>query len=152
MPRRPRKPRVEPTPAPPTRRARGERDPAVQARDRAILERMRRVVGGLSNREIGERTRTNPETVRRYLTRGRPSLDFFIELCTTLGIEYKWLVDGTGPDQLSQATPSGTSTPPPTARPTGPGGPAASDAATDRVPEIVTDPIRKQQAQDPCCD
>ncbi len=70
-------------------------------------ERIRALVGHDSCREIGERTDTHPETVRRYLLSGKPSVEFVRAFADAYGVCADWLLFGTGAirrrDQLEAA-------------------------------------------------
>ncbi len=59
-------------------------------------ERLRALAGHDSCREIGERTRTHPETVRRYLVGGKPSVEFVRAFADAYGVCADWLLFGTG--------------------------------------------------------
>lgn len=69
----------------------GEIDPTEQLR-----ERIRIVAGGDSCRDIGDRTNTHPETVRRYLSSGTPSADFVRSVADLYGVSADWLLSGRG--------------------------------------------------------
>jgi hypothetical protein len=51
----------------------------------------------LTLREIGDRTATHPETVRRYLTSGSPSAMFLALFCRAFGVSADWVLSGKGP-------------------------------------------------------
>lgn len=61
-----------------------------------LRERLRLAVQGESCRDIGERTATHPETVRRYLSNGTPSTDFVRNVAEAYGISADWLICGRG--------------------------------------------------------
>lgn len=63
----------------------------------AIRDRLRLALNGESCRRIGIRTKTHPETVRRYLSNGHPSVTFLSEIARSYGISCEWLLLGTGP-------------------------------------------------------
>lgn len=83
---------------PPGRRRRGQRgrggssSPAQRAFERALLERIQSVVGGVAYREIAEQTWVHPETVRRYVTQGRPSVFFVAAMCRAFCVSPSWLL------------------------------------------------------------
>jgi hypothetical protein len=51
----------------------------------------------LTLREIGDRTATHPETVRRYLTNGTPSAMFLALFCRAFNLSAEWVLTGKGP-------------------------------------------------------
>ncbi|MBA4028581.1 MAG: hypothetical protein C0475_05520 [Planctomyces sp.] len=57
---------------------------------------MSEITQGLSYRRIGQITRHNHETVRRYMTKQVPSVEFVRALCTSLNISADWLLLGRG--------------------------------------------------------
>ena len=61
-----------------------------------LRERLRLAVQGESCRDVGERTATHPETVRRYLSNGTPSTDFIRNVAEAYGISADWLLCGRG--------------------------------------------------------
>jgi transcriptional regulator with XRE-family HTH domain len=63
---------------------------------------MRSLVGRRSNREIGDLTGTNAETVRRYLAGQSPSVEFLTALCVATQASPEWLLTGRGPMRQSQ--------------------------------------------------
>lgn len=62
-----------------------------------MLTRARQVAGMRSYREVGEATGTAAETVRRYLTGGRPSARFIAALCDAYGVSTDWVLLNHGP-------------------------------------------------------
>lgn len=67
-----------------------------------LRDRLNRVLGSQSCRAIGTRTSTNPETVRRYLTNGHPSIEFLIAVIRAYDISANWLLLGIGPPRQSE--------------------------------------------------
>jgi transcriptional regulator with XRE-family HTH domain len=61
-----------------------------------LHERMRMVVGGRSFAAVSRATGFNDETVRRYLSGGRVSVDFIIALAERYGVSADWLLLGRG--------------------------------------------------------
>ncbi|MBX3389311.1 MAG: hypothetical protein KF691_07625 [Phycisphaeraceae bacterium] len=68
----------------------------------AIRERLKSALGGQSCRAIGIRTSTHPETVRRYLSNGHPSIEFLIAVVRGFDISANWLLLGLGPPRQSE--------------------------------------------------
>lgn len=62
----------------------------------AIRDRLRLALNGESCRRIGLRTNTHPETVRRYLSTGHPSVIFIRAIARSYGISCEWLLLGIG--------------------------------------------------------
>lgn len=60
-------------------------------------DRMRLICAELTFSEVARRTDTNRETVRRYISSGRPSAEFVARLCQTFGVSGTWLLTGRGP-------------------------------------------------------
>lgn len=69
----------------------------------ALHERMRAVVGRMSNRALGEATSHNTETVRRYMQGAAPSVEFLAALCAKFDLSAQWLLTGRGPMRRSEA-------------------------------------------------
>lgn len=69
--------------------------------DSPLHERMRSLVGRRSNREVGDLTGTNAETVRRYLSGQSPSVEFLTALCVATQASPEWLLTGRGPMRQS---------------------------------------------------
>ena len=61
-----------------------------------VASRLRKVVRIATLREVGERTGTHPETVRRYLANGRASAHFLAALCRSFDVSPEWLLTGRG--------------------------------------------------------
>lgn len=86
-----------------------DRDPAFWL---AVRRRMHEVVACMPYRSIGEMTSTHPETVRRYLLSGRPSVEFLGAVCEAFEVCAEWMLFGRGPrlrtaaarEHLEQAT------------------------------------------------
>ena len=72
--------------------------------ERGLAARMVAAVGSRSYREISQLTCECPETVRRYLNNGRPSVEFIAALCRGLRVSPEWMLYGAGE---SGAAPSG---------------------------------------------
>ena len=75
-------------------------EPAPRRADRWVIglrQRLRRVAGDRSYRQIGSATNTHPETVRRYLTGGLPCVRFITAFCEAYGINANWLLFGEEP-------------------------------------------------------
>lgn len=62
-----------------------------------LHDRLHTIAAGRSHRHLGELTKTNPETVRRYMNGQPPSADFLVALCYALGVNAQWLLTGQGP-------------------------------------------------------
>jgi len=69
-------------------------------------------LAGQSCRAIGLRTNTHPETVRRYLSVGHPSVEFVCGIARAYEVSCDWLMLGIGPmkpgdkiDHLMRAAP-----------------------------------------------
>lgn len=69
-----------------------EPDPSLDA----VRERLKEVLKGQSCRTIAMRTGTHPETVRRYLAFGHPSVEFVGMIAREYGISGDWLLLGIG--------------------------------------------------------
>ena len=54
------------------------------------------VAGDRSFRELGRLTRTNAETVRRYMRGQAPSVEFIAALCAATSVNAHWLLTGDG--------------------------------------------------------
>ena len=67
-----------------------------------IFMRLVQACEGISYRELGRRTDTHPETVRRYMQGQSPSAVFLSNLTRSLGISGDWLLTGHGPMKCSQ--------------------------------------------------
>lgn len=61
-----------------------------------LHQRLRVAASDRSYREIGELTATHPETVRRYMHGGAPSVEFLSAFANTMGVSVEWLMTGTG--------------------------------------------------------
>jgi transcriptional regulator with XRE-family HTH domain len=59
--------------------------------------RLRAAVGSRTYREVGDLTRTNSETVRRYLLGQSPSVEFLSALGAALNLNAEWVLTGRGP-------------------------------------------------------
>lgn len=66
-----------------------------------MLARLQQTVGHLTFSQIAGLTGVHPETVRRYMTRGRPPAYFVASICKMLGVSLEWLMNGStnGGDQ-----------------------------------------------------
>lgn len=62
-----------------------------------LAARMAETCAGLSFNEIARRTESNRETVRRYMTDGRPPAEFVARLSEAFGVSGTWLLTGRGP-------------------------------------------------------
>ncbi len=62
-----------------------------------VAARMQEACGELSFSEIARRTGSNRETVRRYMTQGKPTVAFVAAICEHFGISPTWLILGRGP-------------------------------------------------------
>lgn len=65
--------------------------------DSPLHDRLHTIAAGRSHRHLGELTKTNAETVRRYMNGQPPSADFLVALCYALGVNAQWLLTGQGP-------------------------------------------------------
>lgn len=63
----------------------------------AIRERLKFALARQTCRAVGLRTSTHPETVRRYLSDGRPSVEFLSAVAHEYGLSCDWLLSGNGP-------------------------------------------------------
>lgn len=68
----------------------------------ALHERLHAVIGGLTYRSLGERTKQHPETVRRYMQGQSPSVEFLSAVCRCYDVNAEWLLTGRGPIKQSQ--------------------------------------------------
>jgi len=62
-----------------------------------IRSRLKKALAGQSCRTIGLRTNTHPETVRRYLSVGHPSVEFVCGIARAYEVSCDWLMLGIGP-------------------------------------------------------
>lgn len=62
--------------------------------ERELHVRVKQAVDGISFSRLASLTGVHPETVRRYITRGRPSAYFVAALCQGLGLSPEWLLQG----------------------------------------------------------
>jgi transcriptional regulator with XRE-family HTH domain len=60
--------------------------PAFSAWNSRVAARLRQVAHGLSLRQVAEQTRTNSETVRRYMRSGKPCVRFLARFCEEFGV------------------------------------------------------------------
>lgn len=58
---------------------------------------MTAAAGERTFRHLGELTRTNSETVRRYMSGQAPSAEYLASFCEALGVNADWLLTGRGP-------------------------------------------------------
>lgn len=77
-----------------------DKDPVFWA---AIRRRLHEVFAGLAYRSVGEMTSLHPETVRRYMLSGRPSVEFLTAVCEAFEVSVEWLVFGRGAQQRVDA-------------------------------------------------
>lgn len=68
-----------------------------------LHERLGVVAGDRTYRVLGEMTKQNAETVRRYMQGQAPSVDFLTELCRALELNAHWLLTGDGPMRAGDA-------------------------------------------------
>lgn len=59
-----------------------------------VVARMRQVANSMSFSRIAQRTGVHPETVRRYITRGRPSAFFIASFCRAFNVSPNWVLFG----------------------------------------------------------
>jgi hypothetical protein len=78
-------PIAEPKPIPASDDARWLRD---------LTDRLRNLAGERSYRDIGRRTRTHPETVRRYLNGSPPCARFIAAMCIAFDGSADWVLTG----------------------------------------------------------
>lgn len=62
-----------------------------------LKDRLNRVGGQYSYRELGRLTGVHPETIRRYMQGHAPSAVFLSRLCDAFGVSGDWLLTGRGP-------------------------------------------------------
>jgi len=67
----------------------------------AIHDRMNAAAGERTFRHLGELTRTNSETVRRYMSGQAPSAEYLASFCEALAVNAGWLLTGRGPMKLA---------------------------------------------------
>jgi hypothetical protein len=72
----------------------GANEAARRLWDLGLVIRMQAVTSGATLRALGDATGVHPETVRRYLTDGRPSAFFLAGLCRMTGVSPSWLLLG----------------------------------------------------------
>ncbi len=65
--------------------------------DRELLQRLTEATRPYSYAEISRLTNFHRETCRRYLTLGKPPIEFVTGLCEALGVSLHWLLLGVGP-------------------------------------------------------
>lgn len=66
-----------------------------------VLARIKDSIDGTRFSDIARETGVHPETVRRYLTRGRPSAFFIASLCRAYGLPVEWVLFGS-PDKKNK--------------------------------------------------
>lgn len=62
-----------------------------------LHERLHVVAGQMTFRQLGDRTKIHPETVRRYMQGQAPSVEFLAAVCVELAISGEWMLTGRGP-------------------------------------------------------
>lgn len=82
-------------PVPPARRQATTRV-QVDSWNSAVVHRLHLIAGRLTYKEIGARTSTHPESVRRYFTYGHPSVEFIAAFCRAYSTSADWLLNGFG--------------------------------------------------------
>lgn len=70
----------------------------------SIRQRMQQAAAPNNASEVARMTCSSRETVRRYLTGGRPSVEFVVAFCRAFDVNPTWLLFGTGPRLLSSQT------------------------------------------------
>jgi transcriptional regulator with XRE-family HTH domain len=68
-----------------------------------LHDRLAAAAASMTYRQVGEVTRTHPETVRRYMQGQSPSVEFLETLAHALGLSGEWLLTGRGPMKLDEA-------------------------------------------------
>lgn len=66
--------------------------PAQTAFERALLGRVQSVVAHLTCREIAELTGVHPDTTRRFVTAGPPSIFFLAAVCRACSVDPSWML------------------------------------------------------------
>lgn len=72
-------------------------DPKPPAELGSLHHRLKSAAGNRSYRQLADLTRTNHESVRRYMTGSPPSAEFLVSFCAVLGLNGDWLLTGRGP-------------------------------------------------------
>lgn len=67
-----------------------------------VLARLQQTAGHHSFSRISALTGVHAESVRRYLTRGRPSAYFIAAFCRGFRVSPDWILNGDDSDQLHQ--------------------------------------------------
>ena len=79
-----------------------------QSRRQVLLDRLsqriNRVLDGETHRSVGAKLHMSPETIRRYRSNSRPSLEFIVALIDHYGVSPLWLFQGIGPPRIAEAT------------------------------------------------
>jgi hypothetical protein len=70
----------------------------------AVIQRLQYIAGSATFREIGARTVTHPESVRRYMTYGHPSVEFIAAFCLAFGTSADWILNGLGKSNRPSST------------------------------------------------
>jgi hypothetical protein len=73
-----------------------KREQARKAWETEVLARLQTAAGARKFRVLAELTECHPETVRRYLRKGKPSAYFVARMCRVLGVSMEWVFWGTG--------------------------------------------------------
>jgi hypothetical protein len=68
-----------------------------------LHDRLREIAGDRTYRAIGELTRQNSETVRRYMQGQAPSVEFLAAICAAMGVSADWMITGRGPMFVGEA-------------------------------------------------
>jgi hypothetical protein len=93
------------------------RDHARKLWESEVLSRLQAAAGPRKFSALAAATDCHPETVRRYLRKGRPSAYFVARVCRGLGISPEWMLWGTGP--MRSESPRSTVEPKPRRKPEG---------------------------------
>lgn len=78
--------------------------PARRIWEAQVLARLQQAAGRYTYARLSEMTGVHAESIRRYLTKGRPSAYFLATFCRTLGVSPAWLLVGDD-TPAKQATP-----------------------------------------------
>lgn len=81
-----------------------------------MLSRLRQAAENYSYARISAQTGVHAESVRRYLTKGRPSAYFIAAFCQSFGVSPSWILTGEEAANPRQVTATIEPKPRPTAR------------------------------------
>jgi hypothetical protein len=73
-----------------------KREQSRRAWEAEVVSRLQVAAGNRNFRVIADLTECHPETVRRYLRKGKPSAYFIARMCRAFTVSSEWVLWGTG--------------------------------------------------------